>query len=171
MPTANVAKTTDEIPYCLSSLIADLAGESLAGRNCNFEYQSSAEMEKIVGRCARGRFVPWYLRPKITAGLDSKTFGSGGYLIQEDLSAEPIDFLYQQSVLARLGPTVLPDLLEPIAITLQTGGTSPQWVAQNPVPNATDSNATFGRLNLTPKTVVTTTSFSRQLLKQGYAEC
>jgi len=78
-------------------------------------------MEKTVGRCARGRFVPWELRPKVRAALDSKTLGSGGYLVQEDVSADLVDFLYQQSILARLGATVFPDLQGPLAITLQAG--------------------------------------------------
>src|SRR4029453_5644342 len=86
---------------------------------------------------------------------------------QEECFAAPVDFLYQQSILTRLGATVLPNLQGPLAITLQTGGTSPQWMAQNPGLNASESNATFGRLNLSPKTLVATTSFSRLLLKQG----
>ena len=169
MPTENRANPVESTPqYSLGNLIMGLAGEDLSmKRNCDYEHEFSAEMENTVGRCARGRFVPWDLRPNVRAGLDSKSFGSGGYLVQEDVFSDPVDFLYQQSVLARLGATILPDLQGPLAITLQTGGTTPQWVAQNPGANATDSNAAFGRLNLSPRTLVTTTSFSRQLLKQG----
>jgi HK97 family phage major capsid protein len=91
---------------------------------------------------------------------------AGGNLVATDLLAGSfIDLLRNRMVLAQLGATVLDGLTGNIAIPSQTAGASTYWVAEGV--NVTESQAAFGQVTLTPKTVGMFTDFSRKTLLQS----
>lgn len=94
------------------------------------------------------------------------TATAGGNLVATDLLAGSfIDLLRNRMVLAQLGATVLDGLTGNVAIPSQTSGASTYWVSENnPV---TESQAAFGQVTLTPKTVGMFTDFSRKTLLQA----
>jgi len=87
----------------------------------------------------------------------------GGNLVATDLmSSDFITLLRNRLVLGQLGAKVLADLNGNIAIPSQTGGASTYWVTEG---NAvTESQATFGQVALSPKTVGMFTDYTRRLL-------
>jgi HK97 family phage major capsid protein len=109
-----------------------------------------------------GFFLPLRLR----AGLDSKTATAA----QELKFTEPgefIELLRNSSSAVRLGARVLNDLQGPVAFPKQTGSGTAYWVAENPGSDVAESNLTTGTVSLAPKTLQSTTSYSRQLLAQS----
>lgn len=91
---------------------------------------------------------------------------AGGNLVATDLLASSfIDLLRNRMVLASLGATVLDGLTGNLAIPSQTAGASTYWVAEGV--DVTESQAAFGQVTLTPKTVGMTTDFSRKMLLQA----
>lgn len=94
------------------------------------------------------------------------TATAGGNLVATDLLAGSfIDLLRNRMVLAQLGATVLDGLNGNVAIPSQTSGASTYWVAENI--DVTESQAAFGQVTLTPKTVGMFTDFSRKTLLQA----
>lgn len=90
---------------------------------------------------------------------------AGGNLVATDLLAGSfIDLLRNRMVLAQLGASVLDGLTGNIAIPSQTAGASTYWVTEgNPV---TESQAAFGQVTMSPKTVGMFTDYSRKTLLQ-----
>jgi HK97 family phage major capsid protein len=50
---------------------------------------------------------------------------------------------------------------------LQTSGSSASWVAENPGSDVGESDSAFGNIQLQPRTLTATTSYSRDLLQQS----
>lgn len=94
------------------------------------------------------------------------TATAGGNLVATDLLAGSfIDLLRNRMVLAQLGATVLDGLTGNVAIPSQTSGAATYWVSENTA--VTESQAAFGQVTLTPKTVGMFTDFSRKTLLQA----
>lgn len=97
--------------------------------------------------------------------LSVGTTTAGGHLVATDLlAASFIDLLRNRMVLAGLGATVLDGLTGNVAIPSQTAGASTYWVAEATA--VTESQAAFGQVTLTPKTVGMFTDYSRKTLLQ-----
>lgn len=97
--------------------------------------------------------------------LSVGTTTAGGHLVATDLlAASFIDLLRNRMVLAGLGATVLDGLTGNVAIPSQTAGASTYWVAEAAA--VTESQAAFGQVTLTPKTVGMFTDYSRKTLLQ-----
>ena len=77
---------------------------------------------------------------------------------------ELIDLLRNMAVAVRLGARVLTGLQGPVSFTKQTGAGTATWVGENPGSDVADSNLTLGLATLNPKTLQSSTSYSRQLL-------
>ena len=93
------------------------------------------------------------------------TANAGGNLVATDLlAASFIDLLRNRMVLAGLGATVLDGLTGNVAIPSQTAGASTYWVAEATA--VTESQAVFGQVVMTPKTVGMFTDYSRKTLLQ-----
>ncbi len=97
--------------------------------------------------------------------LNVGTATAGGNLVATDLLASSfIDLLRNRLVLAGLGATVLDGLVGNLAIPSHTGGASTYWVTEG---NAvTESEATFGQVALSPKTVGMFTDYTRRAMLQ-----
>jgi HK97 family phage major capsid protein len=103
-----------------------------------------------------------------TKALDSGTAGAGGgYLIPEEyISAEFTEPLRANATVIQSGAHLLTGLKgSPARIPRQLTSGTPYWVAENTT--ITLSNATFGDLLMTPKTMAMRTQVSRKLVAQG----
>jgi len=130
-----------------------------------FEREVSDAGAKLVGKSARGIFVPAeILRAK--RDLNVTTASAGGNVVSAELMAESfIELLRNKSVVQRAGATVMNGLVGNIAIPKQTGSATSYWVAESGAP--TESQQTVGQVTLTPKTVGAFTDFSRRLILQS----
>lgn len=98
--------------------------------------------------------------------LVAGTANAGGNTVATELwGSSFIDLLRNAMVLDKLGITWLRDLNGNIAIPSQTGGATAYWVPENGA--LTESQATFGQVTLSPKTVGAFTDYSRRLLLQS----
>ena len=91
---------------------------------------------------------------------------AGGNLVATDLlAADFITLLRNASLVRRMGARVLGGLVGNVAIPRQTAGVTVGWVAQ--AGPATESDATFGQVTLSPKTAHAIQDVTRDLLLQG----
>lgn len=109
-----------------------------------------------------GVFVPVRLRPS-AAGLDTRTAKQGAEVVVQE-PGELIDLLRNMAVAVRLGARMLTGLQGPTSFSKQTGAGTATWVGENPGSDVADSNLTLGIATLNPKTLQSSTSYSRQLL-------
>ena len=102
----------------------------------------------------------------IRAGLDTGTDTKG----QEVLFTEAggfIDMLRNRAKVMMLGATRMPGLQGNVAMPKQIGAGTATWVAENSGSDVAESNLTLDQVTLSPKTLESTTSYSRQLLAQS----
>jgi HK97 family phage major capsid protein len=99
----------------------------------------------------------------LRAGLDSKTSTKGAELVFTQ-PGEFIDLLRNLMVLRQAGVRTLAGLTGPVSFPKQTGAASSAWVGENPGADVADSNLLLGLVTLSPKTLMSSTSYSRQLL-------
>ena len=137
---------------------------SLAG----FEYAVSEEITRQSGRpgsTVNSLFVPTEILAKrdLTSGIAS----AGGNLVETELGPL-IPALRARSVIARLGATVLPNLVGNLALPKYAAGASTNWLSTESSP-ATESTPLLSLVVLTPKTVVGFVEVSRNLLQQQSA--
>jgi HK97 family phage major capsid protein len=101
----------------------------------------------------------------VRAGLDSKTATSGAELVF-DTPGDFIDLLRNMPVVTQMGATVLAGLSSPITFPKQTAAGTASWVGENPGSDVSDSDMDLTTVALAPKTLQSSTSYSRQLLAQ-----
>jgi HK97 family phage major capsid protein len=140
----------------------DEKAENYAHRQAGY----TVPVDVLKGSIAREAKVAEAVRAMLAQrDLTVGTATAGGNLVATDLLAGSfIDLLRNRMVLAQLGATVLDGLTGNIAIPSQTAGASTYWVAEGV--NVTESQAAFGQVTLTPKTVGMFTDFSRKTLLQ-----
>ncbi|MCP9495889.1 MAG: phage major capsid protein [Pyrinomonadaceae bacterium MAG19_C2-C3] len=152
--------------YSIARAILADADQRDGKRTSSFELEVSEEIEKkLPGHIKRhgGIFIPTSMN---RAGLDSKTDTKG----QELVFTEQGDFisrLYARSVLMNLGVTKLAGLQGNVAFPKQIGSAQLFWVGENPGVDVPESSLMLDQVLLSPKTAQSTTSFSRQLLRQS----
>lgn len=116
-------------------------------------------------RAAAEQAAMLLMRMRGTRDLSVGTTTAGGHLVATQLLASSfIDLLRNRMVLAGLGATMLDGLVGNLAIPSQTGGASTYWVAEATA--VTESEATFGQVTMSPKTVGMFTDYSRRTLLQ-----
>lgn len=139
----------------------DRAAQKLAG----FELEVSAESQRGFGgdfKC-RGEFVPTSL---LGRALDT-TVTDGGELIATNLLAsEYIEVLRNASAVTRAGMTLLPGLNGNVAIPRQTSGAASTWISAEDG-DATEGEAQFDQVTLSPKDLACYTEVTRRLLQQS----
>ena len=97
--------------------------------------------------------------------LSVGTASAGGNLVATNLlSASFIELLRNRIVVAGMGAQMLDGLVGNVAIPSQSAGAATYWVAEGVA--VTESEATFGQVTLTPKTVGMFTDYSRRTLLQ-----
>lgn len=98
--------------------------------------------------------------------LDSKTAGAATEVVF-DRPGEMIELLRNEAQVIGLGARVLTGLVGPVPFPKQTAGMTMYWVGENPGADVTASDIATGQAVLSPKTLMGTTSYSRQLLAQA----
>ena len=95
--------------------------------------------------------------------LDTGTGTTGGFIVPNQYIAEIVELLRAESVVMGMGATVLSGLVgSPVEIPKQTGGATAYWVGENaPI---TESQQTFGQLDLTPKQVAAMVKMSSRFM-------
>lgn len=97
--------------------------------------------------------------------LSVGTASAGGNLVATDLLVSSfIDLLHNRIVVASMGAQMLPGLVGNVAIPSQSAGASTYWVTEGSA--VTESEATFGQVTMSPKTVGMFTDYSRRTLLQ-----
>lgn len=147
------------------ALNAALTGDwSKAG----FEREVSQTLAKRSGRETTGFFMPSdvTMQRDATPGYFVGQPTQGGNLVATDLrSGSFIDLLRAKAMVTRMGATVISGLVGNVEIPRQTGASTTYWLAENTAP--TESNATFDKVSLKPKTIGALSSVSRNLLLQS----
>lgn len=114
-----------------------------------------------------GFFVPLATRP--LAAMTSTTATKGAEVVWQE-PGELIELLRNQSVAVQLGARTMPGLVGPVGFPKQTGSATATWVGENPAADGSESDATLGLATLNPKTLQSTTSYTRQLVTQSSVE-
>lgn len=147
------------------ALNAALTGDwSKAG----FEREVSQMLAKRSGRETTGFFMPSdvTMQRDTTPGYFVGQPTQGGNLVATDLrTGSFIDLLRAKAMVTRMGATVISGLVGNVEIPRQTGASTTYWLAENTAP--TESNATFDKVPLKPKTIGALSSVSRNLLLQS----
>lgn len=78
-----------------------------------------------------------------------------------------IEILRNVAKTVSMGAQVLTGLSSPVGFPVQTGDVTATWVAENSGSNVAASNVSTALVTLTPKTLMATTAYSRQLLVQS----
>lgn len=147
------------------ALNAALTGDwSKAG----FEREVSQTLAKRSGRETTGFFMPSdvTMQRDTTPGYFVGPPTQGGNLVATDLrTGSFIDLLRAKAMVTRMGATVISGLVGNVEIPRQTGASTTYWLAENTAP--TESNATFDKVSLKPKTIGALSSVSRNLLLQS----
>jgi HK97 family phage major capsid protein len=134
--------------------------------NAGLEREANQEMARQMGRNPEGFFMPadalYAKRTTMTVGTDSV----GGYLKptehRDDLF---VDALTAVSRVVELGARVIPNVVGDVAIPTKSGKTTVEHVGESGA--ASESNMTFGQIQMTPRTATANAKYSRKLLKQG----
>lgn len=101
-----------------------------------------------------------------TRDLTTLSVGAGGAMVATDLlAADFITLLRNASLVRQMGARVLSGLVGNVAIPRQTAGVAPGWVAQAGA--ATEGDAVFAQVTLTPRTAHGIQDVTRDLLLQG----
>lgn len=138
------------------------------------EAEVHRELEKTFGPAAHGGvLVPHDLRTydeQLYAlekrALDSKTVTKGAEGVF-DVPGEFIELLRNRSVVIQSGARVLSGLTAPVGFPKQAAAGSAIWVGENPGADVTDADLTLGLVTLQPKSLQSSTAYSRQLLVQA----
>lgn len=120
-----------------------------------------------------GFFLPTTLKGEgipngqiMAAGLDSATSTKGSELKYVQYGGF-IDLLRNKSRVIQAGARMLSGLDGPVTFSKQTGAGTFAWTGENPGADVAESNLLLGTVSLQAKTGQSTTSFSRQLLRQA----
>jgi HK97 family phage major capsid protein len=158
--------------------------------DATFETEVSDELERVAKASKiplsgkGGILVPTFTSPEAAreimalqnggafmarAGLDSAT-ATKGQELKFTVPGEFLEILRNFMVTSQAGVTLLAGLQGPVAFPNQTNTGTATWVGENPGVDVADSNLLLGQIALAPKTVMSSTSYSRQLLAQAIVD-
>lgn len=100
------------------------------------------------------------------AGLDSATATKGAEL-KFPVPGPFLDFLRNYAAVYQAGASYYTGLQGPMAFIAQTAAGTASWVGENPGSDVSDSNLLLAQRSLAPNTLMSSTSYSRQLWVQG----
>jgi HK97 family phage major capsid protein len=161
--------------YSLQNVFRHLAEPTNAAyRNAiGFEMELHDELQRNHARSAAGVLVPHNIfavnarppgfRPQAVQRTDN--FSAGGALVaSERLDGQFVDLLRNMSAFMRTGITVLNGLSGNVEISKQTGPSATFWVGEGG--DVTESDLSYGLVNMSPKTLGARVAISRRALIQ-----
>jgi HK97 family phage major capsid protein len=160
----------DEKRFSMLRLMDAIAhpNDRTSQQRAGFELEVSAEAVRAFGsdfKC-RGQFVPEILlggRRDLSAG----TATDGAELVASNLLAGSyIEVLRNTMVTAKAGITMLSGLVGNVDIPRQTAGAASTWISAEDG-DATEGEAQFDQVSLTPKDLACYTEVTRRLLMQS----
>ena len=130
------------------------------------ELEAHQAIEKITGRSSPGLLVPtadlqWLRRDVMQAG---QAF-LGGSLVATELSSDFIYALKSKVLLARMGATILSQLVGFLDVPRQSGTAQAYWVGEGE--SIPESNLTLDLVSLRPKTIGAIVPLTRRLMMQA----
>lgn len=156
----------EERAYRLGAALLEAHGE---GNGTGLAWDISEQLRSALPKGALyrgGLLVPHSLHAAgigTRAGLDTATSTQGAEL-KFTQPGPFIDALRKKAVVLRLGATELEGLQGDVKIPRATGAGTATFVTQNSGSDVAASNILLDQASLTPKTMQSTTSYSRQLL-------
>lgn len=138
-----------------------------AREDAAFEIEVSEAAQAHLGRDAKGILVPADILASQSFGRAQNvgTASAGGALVEQvHLDGSFIGLLRKRAALTRLGVRTLTGLRGNIGIPKHTGGSTAYWVGEGGSP--TESESTFGTVNLTPHTLALATPITRRAMIQ-----
>lgn len=134
-------------------------------RNAGLERSMSEAIAKKIGRDSAGFFVPMSI-PMSRAAYAVGAPTTGGNLVATDLHASSfIELLRNKCQVINLGATMLTGLVGNVDIPRRSAATTAYWTAE--AGTITESEGTFDKISLSPKTVAALSRYSRNMLLQS----
>jgi HK97 family phage major capsid protein len=124
--------------------------------------------QKLISTVAKSST---HIRDSAKADMTAGVNVTGGYLLNRELVAEIFQPLYAKEIVMALGATVVPmDGIETLTYRKMISGADAYWVGENQV--GTDTNPTWGVVDIALKELVARTRISNRLLRstQGLRE-
>lgn len=145
--------------FSLVKFLNEAATKSLSGLEADVAKMGAEEYARL-GLTAKGYVLPSaFLR---SAGQNAGTDADGGYA-KSQMPVRYIDGLKDRLVIAKMGATVLGDLVGTVPV-VSAGAISAAWKAEGATTSV--SKATFAKVALTPHRASIVAAFSRDLLAQ-----
>jgi HK97 family phage major capsid protein len=166
---SNIGLTEKEVrQYSLLNVVRYLADPNDRTRSAaGYELELSQEVERKEGRSANGVLVPFDIlgSREFSRGQNVSTLAEGGALVSTDyLGGSYIDLLKNRSSIMSLNVTMLSGLQGNVEIPKKTGKSTYYFVGEDV--NVTDSQLSFGLVNMTPKTLGVRVPISRRAMLQ-----
>ena len=146
--------------FSIVKFIREAAEGKLTGLEAEVAEMGSKEYERL-GLSKKGFVLP-SAALRASAGQNATTNADGGYA-KSEMAPRYIDGLKERLVVAKLGATVLSDLVGTLPL-VGAGSMTAQWLAEGAV--ASVSKATFARVTMTPHRNAIVGAFSKDLLRQ-----
>ncbi|MFQ5834318.1 MAG: phage major capsid protein [bacterium] len=105
------------------------------------------------------------LAPYEFKALGESTGSGGGFIVPEEYLGDLRDRITAQSVVRGMGPTVYPMVSDTLLVPKITGGATAVWVGENA--QITESQNTFGQLQLIAKLLAALVKVSNQLISDS----
>ena len=142
--------------YSLINMVKAVVNNDFS--NAGFERECSRAIEEQIGKRARGFYIPSNL--EVRTPYITSTATAAGNLVGTVLDqGNFIDALRKSLKVFELGATILGGNVGNLDVPRQSGLTSTYWVSEGST--ITESNATFDKISLTPKTVGALSSWTR----------
>lgn len=161
IPATQLDMGTSEVKkYSMLKAIRALASGDW--KNAGLELEASIAIADKLGKESRGFFVPYEIQ---TRAQNVTTGSAGGVLVPVELQMSSfVEMLRAKSVVMGLGARTLNGVVGNVDIPKQTSASTAYWVAEDGA--ATDSQAAFANIRLSPKTLANAVPITRRMLEQ-----
>lgn len=145
------------------SLVAGIRG-LVDGKREGLAFELSDEIAKKMGRDTAGFYVPARMKVPSTRTLHVATNSVGGHLRFTE-AGDFIDLLRNRIFVLQAGAQFMPGLQGNIAMPRQITAGTKYWLSE--LGTVTNADMTYDQVTLSPKTLMCSTAYSRQLLAQA----
>ena len=147
------------------SLMRAIRVEAGLEKDGGFEAEVSRAMEDHLGESARGIFMPYDMVAPVKRDQNVGTDSAGGYLVETVHDAAGfIELLRNRGLVMAMGARALPGLVGNYTAPKQTAGATFYWITEGS--DTTESQLTFGQIEMSPKTVSGRVDMTRLSLLQ-----
>jgi HK97 family phage major capsid protein len=175
-PGQPAAEALDALPakdrkrYSVQRAI-QLQTETMEGKRSNYdglEAEVHQELSKRrTGADHGGILVPLRLRSeedRLMRTLGTNQATGGATLVGQQVMPDMIDLLRNRALVLAAGAKLYPGLQGVVFFNKKTAAPTVEWMQENPAADATASEATYGYVALSPKTLIGTVQVPRQLM-------